>query len=191
MEPGPIPRPCSRVLLIDREHRTLLLHSSEYYGPGIEYFLVPGGAAEPGESPVETAVREVFEETGLRTTPERLGDPVARTAGAWHNRSDGRRYRNDEHFYALRVDRFEPDFGGMEQAEDGESTGWAWMSADRLREADAGTYPVGVSAVVEHVLRGGRGALRVPWTDFDETAVRCPLPPEGRHRTDGGFRLRR
>ena len=33
---------------------------------------IPGGGAQPGESPVETAVREVREETGLDVMAERL-----------------------------------------------------------------------------------------------------------------------
>ena len=33
---------------------------------GMLNWEIPGGAGEPGESPVETAVREVWEETGLR-----------------------------------------------------------------------------------------------------------------------------
>lgn len=35
-------------------------------------WVLPGGNAEASESPLETATREVFEETGLRVHPERL-----------------------------------------------------------------------------------------------------------------------
>lgn len=35
-------------------------------------WVLPGGLAEAGESPVETATREVFEEMGLHIRPDRL-----------------------------------------------------------------------------------------------------------------------
>ena len=38
----------------------------------IRTFDVPGGGLEPGELPTEAAVRETFEETGLRVQPSRL-----------------------------------------------------------------------------------------------------------------------
>lgn len=38
----------------------------------IRTFDVPGGGLEPGELPVEAAVRETFEETGLRVRPSQL-----------------------------------------------------------------------------------------------------------------------
>lgn len=33
---------------------------------GKEYFFLPGGGIESGESPIETAIRETFEETGYQ-----------------------------------------------------------------------------------------------------------------------------
>ncbi len=40
--------------------------------PGRAYWTLPGGGLEAGETPAEAAVREVWEETGLRTTAVRL-----------------------------------------------------------------------------------------------------------------------
>ena len=34
--------------------------------PGGEYWSLPAGAIEPGETPEEAVVREVWEETGLK-----------------------------------------------------------------------------------------------------------------------------
>ncbi len=55
-------------ILVDPQGQVLLVKHS--YGP--LNWEVPGGAAEPDETPTETAVREVVEETGLRVSAERL-----------------------------------------------------------------------------------------------------------------------
>ncbi|MFH1565344.1 MAG: NUDIX domain-containing protein [bacterium] len=48
--------------IIINENKILLIHR---YSNGKEYFVLPGGGAESGELPHETAVREAKEETGL------------------------------------------------------------------------------------------------------------------------------
>ena len=55
------------ILLNDEGHVLLVKHS---YGP-LNWEL-PGGGAEVGESIIETALREVREETGLRVVAERV-----------------------------------------------------------------------------------------------------------------------
>lgn len=49
-------------IVLDREGEVLLVHHTY----GVLNWEIPGGGGEPSESPVETAVREVYEETGLR-----------------------------------------------------------------------------------------------------------------------------
>jgi 8-oxo-dGTP diphosphatase len=54
-------------------------------GLGIGKIVGPGGKAEPGESPRETAVREVWEEVGLRVDPAALIS-LARIEYPFHDR---------------------------------------------------------------------------------------------------------
>jgi 8-oxo-dGTP diphosphatase len=54
--------------ILDDQGRILLVR----HGYGRHNWELPGGAAEMGESPEQTAVREVAEETGLTIVPERV-----------------------------------------------------------------------------------------------------------------------
>jgi len=59
----------ARALVIHRDH-VLLLRGEE---PGREYFFLPGGAVQHGESLEDACVREVLEETGVNV---RAGRPL-------------------------------------------------------------------------------------------------------------------
>lgn len=54
--------------IFDGQGQVLLVHHTY----GRLNWELPGGGAMPGESPEETATRELLEETGLRAEPERL-----------------------------------------------------------------------------------------------------------------------
>jgi len=58
---------------IVRDHQILLLFGREDWGDGPrEFWLLPGGGREPGESAEETVRREMLEETRLEVRVERL-----------------------------------------------------------------------------------------------------------------------
>lgn len=62
------PRHTSRGIVV-RNGKILLM---ERWRPGMHYFSIPGGGIEAGETPEQTAVREIHEETTIRVTTDRL-----------------------------------------------------------------------------------------------------------------------
>lgn len=52
--------PTTTILTFDAENRVLLVRHGD-----VKRWTTPGGAIEPGESPADAAVREMWEETGL------------------------------------------------------------------------------------------------------------------------------
>lgn len=50
--------------ILEREGRYLLVRRAN--PPSADMYAFPGGRAEPGETPAETALRELFEETGIK-----------------------------------------------------------------------------------------------------------------------------
>jgi 8-oxo-dGTP diphosphatase len=51
--------------VIMRDGRLLMVHERSRRSGGGEWWTLPGGGIEPGETPEEAVRREVFEETGL------------------------------------------------------------------------------------------------------------------------------
>ncbi len=56
--------------IVERDGRYLLVRRLN--APAMDLYAFPGGRAEAGETPEQTAVRELFEETGLRGMNPRL-----------------------------------------------------------------------------------------------------------------------
>lgn len=70
--------PCVGAVVFDGDGRLLLVKRANPPAQGL--WSLPGGRREPGESAREGAVREVFEETGLRVSVVREVGTIQRDA---------------------------------------------------------------------------------------------------------------
>lgn len=80
---APIQRTSARVIPVNASGRVLLLHGHDPARPESSYWFTIGGAVESGESLAAAAVRELWEETGIEITEQRLGLPYHRGTHAF------------------------------------------------------------------------------------------------------------
>ena len=107
MQPGQH-RETARVLLVDPQKRVFLLKTHFDPEVGLEpRWITPGGGIDPGETPRQAAVRELFEETGIRTTESELGEQIWQQAGEWLWGDNLNSHSYVDYFFRLEVEGFE------------------------------------------------------------------------------------
>ena len=124
-------RRAARVIVTDGT-AVLMFADTDPGLPGSRWWVTPGGGIDPGESPVQAALRELVEETGLVVATEELVGPVM-TRVVVHGYSD-QILRQHETFFVLGVERFEPDTSRHTQAEQLTLAGHAWIPLDDLAD---------------------------------------------------------
>jgi 8-oxo-dGTP pyrophosphatase MutT (NUDIX family) len=98
---GPLLRTAGRILLVDDQERVLLIHDRLDLDATDSHWIAPGGGLEPGETPAEAAVREVYEETGIRV--ELPSDEPAFYTERVRFTFAGQDTDQTNHYYLLRV----------------------------------------------------------------------------------------
>ena len=99
--PEPTPRTAGRILLVDDQQRVLLIHDRIDLDATSSHWIAPGGGLEPGETPAEAAVREVYEETGLRVSLD--SDAQAMYIERVRFTFAGEHFDQVNHYYLVRV----------------------------------------------------------------------------------------
>lgn len=119
----------SRVLLFDRENRILLFLTTAPDTSRIARWITPGGGVEPGESQHDAAVRELYEETGLRVAD--LGAPVwSHDFTVEWDAAD--HATGHAQFYTVVADRFEPSRENWTPVEQVDVLEHRWWSLSEL-----------------------------------------------------------
>jgi 8-oxo-dGTP pyrophosphatase MutT (NUDIX family) len=147
----PEDRRAARVLLVDDERRVLLLTGGDPSAPERgSWWFTPGGGLEPDETPVEAAVRELAEETGLRVEVSALGGVVHQRTTEFRFR--GRDYRQSEHYFLLRVPAHEVDTTGPGAVVDPGVTGHRWWPVAELGGTADIVFPADLPDVLDRLL---------------------------------------
>lgn len=151
-DPSPaVSRRAARVLLLDGADRLLLFCG---FDPGDaarpRFWFSVGGALNPGESVLDTAARELREETGL--VGVQLGSLVwVRYTGF---RFEGVDYAQREHFHLARVTSATVNTGGFNEIERRSVLGHRWWSAAELAATSEVVYPPELAELLPALIAG-------------------------------------
>ena len=107
-------------IIIEQGHQILLQHRKDR-----DVWGIPGGVMEPGETFLETAMRETFEETGLQTKNLKL-------FGIYSGADGYAEYQNGDQVYSVQIIFHTDEFSGELTQEDAESHEHRFFEADRL-----------------------------------------------------------
>ena len=148
-------RHAARILIVDPESQILLFRFAYSHGPlaGVEYWGVPGGGVEEGESFPAAACRELMEETGIR-----LDDPGPERAESRYpfRLSNGEEVAAHDHYFVLKL----PERPGLSQngftPEERENmVEHRWWNAMELANTTENIVPADLADVLE---RAGQAA---------------------------------
>ncbi|WP_341719065.1 NUDIX domain-containing protein [Micromonospora sp. FIMYZ51] len=96
-------RDAVRIVLRDVADRILLFHTHEITAPELgQWWELPGGGIDEGETYLEAALRELREETGISISPEQVGPPTWRRTSSFRHRT--RRHLQHEVVVAVPLD---------------------------------------------------------------------------------------
>ena len=144
-------RATARVILRNPSGEVFLLLT--HFDPEVALpprWITPGGGIEPGESTLDAAVRELYEETGLHVMSSQLGEPVVEFSGKWSWGDGINSHTFHDTFYQLVVDNFELKNENWTADETRDVLEYRWWTIEELANTDELIGPPQLPLFISH-----------------------------------------
>ena len=142
------------MFLLDAQDRVLLVHDRVDLDRQESHWITPGGGLEPGESLRDCAIREVFEETGLRVELPVDAEPMfVEREVFWFA---GQHIDQTNYYFLTRLEAA-PDIvpAAPTEFEQVVALGTRWWPLEELQAASVVRAPVTMVEVIRGALAGG------------------------------------
>ena len=147
-------RTAARIFLLDEQDRVLLIHDRLDLDRADSHWIAPGGGLEEGETLVQAAVREVFEETGLRVELPSTAEPVFVEREVFT--FAGQRIDQTNHYFLARVASDTPVRAtSSTDYETVVALGSRWWPLAELETASVARVPLDMVEVIRRALAVG------------------------------------
>jgi 8-oxo-dGTP pyrophosphatase MutT (NUDIX family) len=144
-----VERRAARVLVVDPAGRVLMIHGFDPHDPGSTYWYTIGGGVDVGETDLDAAVREVWEETGLRIGREELVGPVHHDEVEFP--FEGRTIVQHQVFFVLATDHYQPSPQAFEGTELRSTLEIGWIDPRAREAAGEQVYPPALAGLLRRV----------------------------------------
>ena len=152
-------REAARVVLFDEEDRLLLARGHDRDEPERSWWFTIGGGIMAGESPREAAVRELFEETGIRLEENELLGPVAYRSAEFDFLAVTA--RQDEWFFIARTRKsLDLVHDGWTELERDVIDEQRWWGLDEIDAEECEIYPRCLTEFARAWLKGWDGVVK-------------------------------
>lgn len=147
----PIARQAGRIFVLDRQQRVLLMHERRDIGSDRSHWITPGGGVEAGESLAQAAMREVYEETGLRLELDPEAEPMYQERVSFH--FAGQDFDQVNFYFLVQVSGDPPVRpAGHTEIERLVVLGYRWWPLAELAASDVEREPVTMVELIERAL---------------------------------------